>query len=90
MLEVPAQNRGWKPVQRKDRGDVCSGISLKVFLTAFCMLSPVRGSHSIFWQLVFFVARLRYIEPVYLYNSIILELSTARLPSVCSSKHEAG
>jgi len=38
----------------------------------------------------FLVARLRYIEPVYLYKSIILELSTARLPSVCSSKHEAG
>ena len=50
-------------------------------------VAVIRCFAASFWLPVFGV---RYIEQVYLHNSMILELSTASLRSVCSSKHEAG
>ena len=91
LLEVPAHNAGWKPMRRQDRGDVGGRISLQVFWrpAACCQqcVAVIRCFAASFWLPVFGV---RYIEEVYLHNSMILELSTASLRSVCSSQHEAG
>ena len=68
----------------------CAACLRRVWRPAACShqcAAVIRCFAASFWLPVFGV---RNIEQVYLYNSMILRLSTASLCSVCSAKLEAG